>query len=159
MPPKTIIGELIDRSPVEMQTDQLIWRPGTYALIFNEKGELLLLDNTANALKDIPGGGLELWEQTGEGLRREVWEETGLEVEVGAVLHVEDKFFKTRSGRQWHALNIFYRARVTGGSLRPTIIDDEHSVNPHWVDPLTLRYTDLTIGWQALQIALHGPGK
>ena len=156
MPPKTIIGELIDRSPVEMQTDQLIWRPGTYAMIFNDKGEILVLDNTANNLYDFPGGGLELWEQMPEGLKREVWEETGLEVEVGPMLHIQDKFYKTGGGSQWHALNIFFRATVTGGELRETIIDDEHSVNPHFIDPSQLTEEALTHGWEALQVAVNG---
>lgn len=154
MPPKTIIGELIDHTPIEMQTDQLIWRPGIYALIFNDKGELLVLDNTANNLCDLPGGGLEVWEETHEGLKREVWEETGLEVEIGALVHIQDKFYMTGSGKQWHALNIFFRARVTGGDMRQTIIDDEHSVNPHWITPTQLTESSLTHGWEALQIAL-----
>ena len=53
------------------------------AFILNEKGELLVerrKNNPAKGMLDLPGGFADMNETVEEGLRREVMEETGLEV-------------------------------------------------------------------------------
>jgi 8-oxo-dGTP pyrophosphatase MutT (NUDIX family) len=50
------------------------------ALIYNAAGELLLQRRTDDRLWGIPGGSMELGESAEETARREVWEETGLDV-------------------------------------------------------------------------------
>lgn len=74
------------------------------AVVIGEDGQVLLLkrakDNNTNAGKwDIPGGLLEFNETVEEVLKREILEETGLEVEIGPVIRVsefpkESKLFK-----------------------------------------------------------------
>lgn len=39
---------------------------------------------------DLPGGGLHFYEKAEEGLRREIWEETELEVSIGSPLSLFD---------------------------------------------------------------------
>lgn len=152
--PKTVMGRKLDRTPIAMDASKLTWRPSAYALIFNDAGEILLLDNIHNGTLEFPGGGLELWERVEDGVKREVWEETGLTVTVGGLIHADDAFFLTPTGKHWHTIKLFYRATVISGELRDSIIEDEWSLNPHWVNPQTLKDGDLTIGWKALQIAL-----
>jgi len=61
----------------------------------------------------VPGGGIEEGESSAQAAVREVWEETGLEVEItGLVWHVEEV-----SERGQRFVN-FFRARVTGGELK-----------------------------------------
>src|SRR3954469_9135931 len=59
------------------------------AAIFDESGEnVLLIKRRDNGHWEPPGGVLELNETIEEGLRREVREETGAEIEVGPLTGV-----------------------------------------------------------------------
>ena len=57
-----------------------IFVPGVRAIIVNGDGEILLQDRKDNALWGLPGGAVEFDETALEALRREVKEETSLEV-------------------------------------------------------------------------------
>jgi 8-oxo-dGTP pyrophosphatase MutT (NUDIX family) len=157
-PPVTIIGRDINGQSVEMLVEKLVWRPSVYALIFNAAGELLVQDNIKTQRYDLPGGGIEVWERTETALIREVWEETGLEVKIQDLVDVQDNFFLTPTGKHWHTLHFFYRAEVLGGTLRNTILEDEWTINPHWIDWHQLSATDFTASdmvWRALQKSLN----
>jgi 8-oxo-dGTP diphosphatase len=66
----------------------------------------------------IPGGALELGEALEAAVRREVLEETGLEVETVAMVEVLDKIV-TESGRvRYHYVLIDFLCRVLGGTLK-----------------------------------------
>ncbi|MFZ0911750.1 MAG: NUDIX hydrolase [Candidatus Korobacteraceae bacterium] len=57
----------------------------------------------------VPGGVLELGEKLRDGVRREVLEETRLQVEPGDVLDVFDSIFRDEQGRtQYHYVLIDY---------------------------------------------------
>jgi 8-oxo-dGTP diphosphatase len=61
----------------------------------------------------IPGGKLELGETLAEGVRREVREETGLEVEVGQLIEAFERVYRDEEGRvRFHfvILDFFCRA-------------------------------------------------
>ncbi len=55
---------------------------GVFAVIFDNKQRVLLCHRRDHDLWNLPGGVLEKGEAPWEGVRREVREETGLEVEV-----------------------------------------------------------------------------
>ncbi|MEN6321114.1 MAG: NUDIX domain-containing protein [Syntrophaceae bacterium] len=57
-----------------------VFMPGVRAIIVNRDGEILLQHRRDNALWGLPGGSVELDETALEALRREVAEETSLEV-------------------------------------------------------------------------------
>ena len=67
---------------------------------------VLLVRRATEPLKgewSVPGGMLELGEKLHDGIRREVLEETGLEVEPGDVLDVFDSILRDEQGRtQYH---------------------------------------------------------
>jgi 8-oxo-dGTP diphosphatase len=66
----------------------------------------------------LPGGALEVGETLLEGVRREVREETGLEVEPEALIEVLDRIARDAEGRvQFHYVLVDYLCRVTGGVL------------------------------------------
>src|SRR5579885_2578787 len=55
--------------------------PGVRAVIRDEQGHLLLIQRRDNGIWGMPAGSIELNESILDCLKREVWEETGLEVQ------------------------------------------------------------------------------
>lgn len=66
----------------------------------------------------LPGGRLELGESMADGVRREVREETGIEVEVGDVVEVFDRIHRDVSGGiRYHFVIVDFLCRPVGGTL------------------------------------------
>ena len=98
-------------------------RVATRALILQDD-RLLLVNAYPGGRSNLwcaPGGGAESGASLPENLAREVHEETGLTVSVGAPALVNE-FHDPRSG--FHQVDIFFRCTVVAGHL-----------SPHWRDP------------------------
>ena len=74
----------------------------------------------------LPGGLVELGETLIEAARREIKEETGLDVEVGAVVEVFDRVHREADRIRYHFVIIDYLCRPIGGMLRAA--DDAEDV-------------------------------
>ena len=79
------------------------------ALIFNQKGQILLLKHRFRAGSGwgLPGGFLETGEQPIEALRRELREELSLEIE-------DVEIFAARSFRKPKQVEVLFRGRADG---------------------------------------------
>ena len=64
---------------------------GVFGIIFDERGRILLCHRKDYDLWNLPGGALESGEAPWDGIKREIKEETGLEVEVSKLLGVYTK--------------------------------------------------------------------
>jgi len=85
-------------------------------------GSVLLIRRGREPLKgrwSIPGGLLELGEELAAGVRRELKEETGLEVEPLEALAVFDRIFREGLRVRYHYVIVDYACRLKGGRLRP----------------------------------------
>jgi ADP-ribose pyrophosphatase YjhB (NUDIX family) len=66
----------------------------------------------------LPGGLLEIGETLAEGVRREVREETGLDVEPLGVLDIFERIMRDEAGvPEYHYVLVDYVCRVAGGAL------------------------------------------
>lgn len=105
-------------------------RLSAYVLL-TEDDQILLcrLSDQANepGCWTIPGGGLEYGEDPEAGARREVFEETGLHVEITDLVSVNSRVV---TEFQW--VRIIYRGRVLGGELRAEV--DGSTDMPRWID-------------------------
>lgn len=94
------------------------------ALILHQD-RLLLVNAWAGGVSDLwaaPGGGVERGQSLPDALIREVHEETGLTVAVGAPALVNE-FHDPASG--FHQVEVFFRATITAGQLDPAWRDPE----------------------------------
>jgi 8-oxo-dGTP pyrophosphatase MutT (NUDIX family) len=113
--------------------ERLRLRPAVYGLVLHE-GKVLLVHLRSSEKVYLPGGGLEIGETMAAGLAREVREETGIEVEVGAFLAFKEEFFYYDPlDLAFHSLLFFYLCRPLTFELAPTsLIEDDDATDPHW---------------------------
>lgn len=79
-------------------------------VIIDDNGHALLIQRRDNAHWEPPGGILEPGERITDGLRREIKEETGLEVEPIALTGIYKNMRRA-------IISLVFRCRITNGSL------------------------------------------
>jgi ADP-ribose pyrophosphatase YjhB (NUDIX family) len=118
---------------------------GVGALIF-EDGNLLLVERAKEPLKgywSLPGGIVEAGEKLEDAIRREVLEETGLEVEPLSIFEIFERIIPDAAGlAEYHYVLIDYLCRPVGGKLQAA--SDVSGVA--WVPERKLRDYRLTEG-------------
>ena len=99
----------------------LIKRTSAYGVIRSKKGILLVRDRTSSDKKwDLPGGGIEPKERLLDGLKREIKEETGLDV-IGRPtknmqIHPSTSMISI-PGQGWESTRHFYEVSHKGNPI------------------------------------------
>jgi 8-oxo-dGTP pyrophosphatase MutT (NUDIX family) len=126
--------------------ERLIMRPAAYAVIVNA-GKVLLLTMRVSGKYHLPGGGIHPSERISEALRREALEETGIDIDVGCLLHFEESFFYyDPSDRVYHGLHFYYACRAKTLEILPDDrVEDESAGRPRWVEIASLRPEDFQV--------------
>lgn len=127
--------------------------------LFLVDGHVLICDEDDDGYCMLPGGRIELGEDSRTSLAREIEEEIGLPAEVGELILTSESFY-AREGEQFHELGFFYLCRFvdahTPGFGAPTgttpwrVTHDEGSEHRfHWlpVDGPELASMDLKPTW------------
>jgi 8-oxo-dGTP pyrophosphatase MutT (NUDIX family) len=95
---------------------------GCSAVIFDQdRHKVLLTRRTDNGQWCLPGGRMEPGESAAEACAREIWEETGLQVEIRKLLGVyssPDRLIEYADGNRFQVLALNFEAEPTGGELR-----------------------------------------
>jgi len=104
----------------------LLQVPTAGVLVFDERGRLLLVKNADDQRWGIPGGLIEPMETPSDAAIREVWEETGLKVELDCIAGVfggPECVTKYPQGDQISWVATIFFAHVAGGEFRPDQVE------------------------------------
>jgi 8-oxo-dGTP diphosphatase len=103
-------------------------RLSAYAVILNEKKEILVVD--ANGTYYLPGGGIDEGENEIEALKREAIEETGYQIHDFEYIGKANQFIPKASLGPMNKLGTFYKAKA--GKHDPSLrVEMDHI--PEWV--------------------------
>jgi 8-oxo-dGTP diphosphatase len=130
-----------------MRGHQTEARVGVGGLVFNDKGEILLIQRSSApqaGLWHIPGGKLEPGEDLSACCEREIFEETGLKARAGPIIAVAD-----RKIEGFHYLIVDFLAYLEDSSERmPSAQSD--AANAQWISASDLDQLPLVEGIQAV---------
>jgi len=135
---------------------------GVGAVIVAE-GKVLIVKRKYDPLAgqwSLPGGGVELGETLEDSIRREMLEETGLEIEVGPVIEVFDRITRDEQGEvRYHFVLVDYLCWPIGGEL----VAGSDVADAKFVDPSELPQFNLTrkaneVIERALELDRDAPG-
>jgi ADP-ribose pyrophosphatase YjhB (NUDIX family) len=122
---------------------------GVGALIFH-RDRILMVERGGEPLKgwwSIPGGLVETGELLEDAIRREVREETGLEIRPASMLPIFERIMRdSRGAVEYHYVLVDYVCRVRGGALRA---GDDVS-RAEWVRRPDLKKMQITEGTLAV---------
>jgi len=140
----TITCDSIYDNQVSIPIERLVFRASAYAIILHD-GRVLLLRNRSSGKYAFPGGGIEIGETIEVALKREVKEETGLDVEMLRFFHFKEHFFYyDPMDEAFHSFMLFYLCRAHSLDIDPDLVeDDAESEKPGWVELSTLEREDI----------------
>jgi len=131
----------------ESQRSDSRWYPqlpmvAVHALVFKE-GRMLLTKRSKEPSKgkwSLPGGRIELGETVYEAVKREVFEECSVEIEIERIIDVADSIISDEEGRiRYHFVLIYLLARYKAGDIKAQ--SDAEDVG--WFTPAEIAELDM----------------
>lgn len=116
----------IDGNYHDVSPDEVSWRVHAYGIVIAD-GKILLSPQHGENKYDLPGGKIEINESIEQGLKREVLEETGIDVDIIKQVTARDNIFKVtfREPQEvWHSVMVYYLCRATGGRISTDGLDE-----------------------------------
>ncbi|WP_123042979.1 NUDIX domain-containing protein [Cohnella candidum] len=103
--------------------------PAASAVIFDDKGRVLLHKRTDNLLWSLPGGGMDPGENIENTIKREVFEETGFNVEVKRVVGIytdPNHIIEYSDGEVRQQFSICFECLIVNGKM--TLSSESHEL-------------------------------
>lgn len=143
---QTITCRDIYGNTISIPLKKMIFRNSVYGLILNED-KLLVVRTRSTGLYAFPGGGIELGEPIADALHREIREETGINIEMGALATLTEDFFYYNPGDEaYHAMLLFYWCQpLTTALVTDSEVYDEESEAPRWMSVSELTADDFQV--------------
>ncbi|MCK5211797.1 NUDIX domain-containing protein [Candidatus Parcubacteria bacterium] len=143
---KKIICRDSDNNKFEIDSNKLIFRPSVYGFLIEDNK--ILLSKQWDGY-DFPGGGINIHETIEEALKREFFEETGINIKLLQLVHCETSFFhpshsKRYKGEYWNCPLIYYLVKKVGGEISKDNFDEEekgYADLPEWIDLDNIKQT------------------
>lgn len=91
------------------------FRAAVAAVIFDEQGQILLFKHTYRKFEwGLPAGGLEHHEQPIDAIKREFFEESGMQIQV-------ERLLKAVSAKEDHHIGMIYLCEIVGGEFKESL--------------------------------------
>ena len=142
---KIVVCRALDGTTQEVDAGDLVFRPSVYGVAVRD-GKVLLIPQWEAQFGpgyDFPGGGVGLGETIDEAFRREMKEETGLDVERGEVLLCESDFFiHPLTKKPYHTILAYYLCKNIYGEISDKHFDEsekQYAKKAEWVDIAKIR--------------------
>lgn len=120
---------------VQLPKEKFIFRPTVYGIIIND-GKILVA-NTKNNRIILPGGAVEIGETIENALKREISEETGVEVSIVDLVCIKECFlYDDLKDIAYHKICFYYKCTPLSLQL---INQPNEEVSPEWADLETLK--------------------
>jgi len=117
--------------------------PATGALVLNEDDEIFLMKSPKwDGKWLVPGGKIEKGDSMKETVRKEVKEETGLEVSDIELLNVKDGGNPEEFNRETHFIFLNFTCRAEDQEVE---LDQREAVDYEWINPETAVESELDI--------------
>ena len=137
---------MLDGRKKMVAKDRLVLRPAVYGIVVHE-GRVLLMKTRHTGKRHPPGGGIDIGESVEDALKREVLEETGIQVEVARLAGFREIFFYDNcSGKAFHGMHFYYECRPeTITLLEDAHVKDGAAGQPRWVNLWCLEPQDFLV--------------
>ena len=76
--------------------------------VLEHKNKYLVVKMNSNTFYCLPGGHVELGEDTNQAVLREMREELGFEVKIQKLVAIHQNFFKANDGKNFHEIGVYY---------------------------------------------------
>lgn len=92
---------------VKICSDEINFKLRVNGIIIKDN-HILTVQMNNNGFYCLPGGHVELGEDTKTAVVREIKEETNIETKVVKLLSIAENFFKRKNGKEFHELSFYY---------------------------------------------------
>ena len=131
--------------------EELSIRPAVYGVIVRN-GRILLMTMRAGGKYHLPGGSIDKGETIECALKREVKEETGIELGRTRFDHFEEIFYYYDPSRSAnHGLHFLYACEPTSAHvIDDSLVKDSSAEKPRWIDIYSLSSSDFVAHGEAV---------